>query len=464
MPTTRTEHDSLGEIEIPADRLWGAQTQRALAHFAVGREKMPREILGAYALIKKSCALANASLGEITPQQAGLIVRVCDEILGGRLDGHFPLPPWISGSGTQFNMNVNEVIANRASELDNEAVGSHSPLHPNDHVNRSQSSNDTFPTALHVGAALALQRALIPALQQLEFATAHKASLWAGLVKVGRTHLMDAVPMTAGQEWSAFASQLAACRADVEHALAGLYPLPLGGTALGTGIGAPAGFAARAVNQLANFSGLPFCPADNRFALQASHDALARVSAALRTLASVLFKIANDIRLLASGPLCGFSELILPENEPGSSIMPGKVNPTQCEMLAMVALQAIANDHAVALGNAAGSLQLNVYKPLIGRNLIESANLLGDAMASFRQYLIDGCVPDEARMADYSDRALMRVTALSVHIGYEKAAQIARFALTRRIPLRDAALQMGVAPELFDRVCDAYRMTQPPDA
>ncbi|RQW25337.1 class II fumarate hydratase [Rhodobacteraceae bacterium CH30] len=458
MKSQRTEYDSMGPVEIADGRLWGAQTQRALAHFAIGETPMPHALLSAYARLKKACALANSELGQLTAAQSALICQVCDEILAGRHDAQFPLPPWISGSGTQFNMNVNEVIANRASELAGEAPGSHQPLHPNDHVNRSTSSNDTFPTAMHIAAALATHQHVLPALARLQHGCADKGREWNGLLKVGRTHLMDAVPMRMGQEWQAFASQLLAAHADISHALAGVMQLALGGTAVGSGLGAPPGFAQAAILHLANFTGLPFREADDHFAAQGAHDALARLSASLKTLAAILFKIASDVRLLASGPRCGLAELKLPDNEPGSSIMPGKVNPTQCEMLAMVALQIMANDQAVTLGNAGGMLQMNVYKPLIIRNLLESLRLAGDAMDSFNRHLVANCQADSARLARDVESTLMRVTALAPVIGYEQAARIAQLALTQDLPLRVAALQMGVEAALLDKLCDASAM------
>ena len=446
MPT-RIEHDSLGPVEIDSGRLWGAQTQRALLHFDIGTERLPADMIRAYARIKRACAIVHGEAGRLDAEQAAAIVTVCDELLAGRWDDEFPLSVWNSGSGTQFNMNVNEVIANRASQLAGQPPGSHRPLHPNDHVNLAQSTNDTFPTAMHLAAATLLAGQLLPALARLHDAVAARAAEWNDLWKTGRTHLMDATPLTLGQEWSGYAAMLAAAMTDLAHVQPVLHELTLGGTAVGSGINAPPGFADEVIARLAAETGLPLRPVANRFAAQGAHDALVRLSAALRTLAGSLFKIANDIRLLASGPRCGLAELQLPANEPGSSIMPGKVNPTQCEALTMLALQVMGNDMAVTLGNASGWLEMNVYKPLIIHNLLQSLRLLADGMTSFGRYLVEGCRPDPERLAQWLEASLMRVTALTPHIGYERAAAIARHAHENGLTLREAATGFGQVAE-----------------
>ena len=446
MPT-RIEHDSLGPVEIDSARLWGAQTQRALLHFAIGDERLPADMIRAYARIKRACAIVHGEAGRLDAEQAAAIVTVCDELLAGRWDDEFPLSVWNSGSGTPFNMNVNEVIANRASQLAGQPPGSHRPLHPNDHVNLAQSTNDTFPTAMHLAAATLLAGQLLPALARLHDAVAARAAEWNDLWKTGRTHLMDATPLTLGQEWSGYAAMLAAAMTDLAHVQPVLHELTLGGTAVGSGINAPPGFADEVIARLAAETGLPLRPVANRFAAQGAHDALVRLSAALRTLAGSLFKIANDIRLLASGPRCGLAELQLPANEPGSSIMPGKVNPTQCEALTMLALQVMGNDMAVTLGNASGWLEMNVYKPLIIHNLLQSLRLLADGMTSFGRYLVEGCRPDPERLAQWLEASLMRVTALTPHIGYERAAAIARHAHENGLTLREAATGFGQVAE-----------------
>ncbi|MCG9107539.1 class II fumarate hydratase [Laribacter hongkongensis] len=446
MPT-RIEHDSLGPVEIDSGRLWGAQTQRALLHFDIGTEHLPADMIRAYARIKRACAIVHGEAGRLDAEQAAAIVTVCDELLAGRWDNEFPLSVWNSGSGTPFNMNVNEVIANRASQLAGQPPGSHRPLHPNDHVNLAQSTNDTFPTAMHLAAATLLAGQLLPALARLHDAVAARAAEWNDLWKTGRTHLMDATPLTLGQEWSGYAAMLAAAMTDLAHVQPVLHELTLGGTAVGSGINAPPGFADEVIARLAAETGLPLRPVANRFAAQGAHDALVRLSAALRTLAGSLFKIANDIRLLASGPRCGLAELQLPANEPGSSIMPGKVNPTQCEALTMLALQVMGNDMAVTLGNASGWLEMNVYKPLIIHNLLQSLRLLADGMTSFGRYLVEGCRPDPERLAQWLEASLMRVTALTPHIGYERAAAIARHAHENRLTLREAATGFGQVAE-----------------
>ncbi len=459
---TRTETDSLGAIEVPADVLWGPQTQRSLGHFRIGREPMPHELIGAYAVIKRACAEVNHRNHDLDDERYRLIARVCDEILAGHHDRMFPLPVWISGSGTQFNMNVNEVIANRASQIAGTPVGSKTPVHPNDHANMSQSSNDTFPTAMHVAAALAVKERLVPAITALRYAIALKAAEWKDIVKVGRTHLQDATPLTLGQEWSGYADMLGDDIERLEDALDGVFRLTIGGTAVGTGINAPRGFGEAVAAEIAERTKLPFTSAPNKFAAQGAHDALVQLSGTLRTLAASLYKIANDVRLLACGPRAGFAELVLPSNEPGSSIMPGKVNPTQAEALTMVAVQVMANDVAVGFGDASGYLEMNVYKPLIIHNLLQSIDLLADASSSFRQHLVEGTRPNRARIQEDVDRSLMLVTALSPLIGYDKCSEIAHYALEHDLTLKEAALKLRyVTEEEFDRVIDPAKMVRP---
>ena len=378
MPTTRKERDSFGEIDVPADKLWGAQTQRALEHFSIGRDLMPPEMIDAYAILKKAAAIANHASGRLRDEPFRLIVEVCDELLAGRHRDMFPLSVWMSGSGTQFNMNVNEVIANRAAQLAGAPLGERAPIHPNDHVNMSQSTNDTFPSAMAIAAATGVKRRLMPAVQALRDAIAAKAESWSGIVKIGRTHMQDATPLTLGQEWSGYAAMLADDLERLEGALTGVYQLALGGTAVGTGVNAAPGFADAATAEIARLTGLPFVSAPNKFAVQGAHDALVHLSGALRTLAISLYKIANDIRLMSCGPRAGFAELILPANEPGSSIMPGKVNPTQAEAMTMVAVQVMGNDVAVGFGGAGGYLEMNVYKPLIIYNVAHSITILSE--------------------------------------------------------------------------------------
>jgi fumarate hydratase class II len=462
MSDERIERDSMGEVRVPADKLWGAQTQRSLEHFSIGGDLIPRELIGAYALLKKAAALANRQAGRLTDEQARLIVQTCDEILTGRHHDMFPLHVWMTGSGTQFNMNVNEVVSNRCCQLAGTPLGSKQPVHPNDHVNMSQSSNDTFPSAMHVAAAIGVRERLLPSIEALHDATAAKADAWKDIVKIGRTHMQDAAPLTLGQEWSGYASALDDNLANLRHALQGVYRLALGGTAVGTGLNSSAGFADAAVAELARLAGLPFVPAPNKFAAQGAHDALVVLSGALRALASSLYKFANDVRLLSCGPRCGLHELTIPENEPGSSIMPGKVNPTQCEALAMIAVQVMANDVAVGFGNASGYLEMNVYKPLIIANVMQSIRILADGCHNFRVFLIEGTVPNRKQIDDYVARSLMLVTALSPVIGYDKASQIAHYANDNDLPLKEAALKLGFVNEAdFDRIVDPRKMVHP---
>ncbi len=459
---TRVESDSLGKIEIAADRLWGAQTQRSLHYFSIGTELMPREMVQAYAWLKKACAEANRRAGRLDGRQAALIAHVCDEILAGQHQDMFPLHVWMTGSGTQFNMNVNEVIANRCCQLAGTPLGSKTPVDPNDDVNMSQSTNDNFPSAMHVAAGVGVTRRLIPAVAALRDAIAAKATLWADIIRIGRTHLQDATPLTLGQQWSGYAAMLDGNLAELDQALIDVWPLTLGGTAVGTGLNAPADFAQTAVTEIARLTDLPFQMVANRFAAQGGHNGLVRLSGALRTLAVTLTKIANDIRLVASGPRAGLGELILPENEPGSSMMPGKVNPTQCEALTMVAAQVMANDVAVGLGGAGGQLEMNVYKPLIIYNLCQSITLLADGSTNFRRFLIEGAEPHRRNIAQHLDRSLMLVTALAPVIGYAKAAEIAHHASVHDLTLREAALELGhVSAADFDRIVDPRRMIGP---
>ncbi|MCW2286627.1 fumarate hydratase class II [Rhodoblastus acidophilus] len=458
----RIEQDALGEVRVPAEKLWGAQTQRALQNFAIGREKMPPELVEAYALLKKACARANAALGRLDKEKAGLIETACDEILGGGQAENFPLPVWISGSGTQFNMNVNEVIANLCCRRAGTALGSKIPVHPNDDANRSQSSNDTFPSAMHIAAALTATRRLIPAVAALRDSLAAKARAWSDIVRIGRTHLQDATPLTLGQEFGGFASLLDDSLERIDDALKGVYRLALGGTAVGTGVNAPKNFGEAAIMELAALTQHPFVAAPNPFAAQGSHDALVHFSGVLRTLAGSLKKIADDIRLEACGPRAGLGELLLPENEPGSSIMPGKVNPTQTEVLTMIAMQVSANDVAVGLGGAGGHLQMNAQKPLIIHNLLQSMLLVADGCVSFRQNLVEGLQPNRQKIAENVARSLMLVTALVPMIGYDRAAQIAHHAAAKNLSLREAALALNlVSGEDFDKWVDPRKMIGP---
>ena len=459
---TRWERDSLGEIEVPANRYWGAGTQRSLLHFAIGEDLMPKEVIRALALVKKAAALANRELGRLPAEKAALILRAAEEVIEGKLDGNFPLHVWMTGSGSQSNMNVNEVIANRAIELAGGVLGSKVPIHPNDHVNMSQSTNDVFPTAMHLAAAAAIQERLRPKVRKMRDALDEKAKSWADLVKIGRTHLMDAVPLTLGQEFSGYVGMLDDNLERIEGALPGLYRLALGGTAVGTGLNAPKGFGALAIRHLADLTGLPFVCAPNKFTVMGAHDALVMASAVLKTLAVSLYKIANDIRLLGSGPRAGLHELDLPANEPGSTIMPGKVNPTQCEALAMVAVQVMGYDAAVAFAGAGGHLELNIYKPLLIFNVIQSIKILADTCNNFTDFLVKGLKPNPGQIDAYLHRSLMLVTALSPVIGYDQAAEIAHLAHTQGLTLKEAALKLGyISGEDFDRLVDPYKMAHP---
>jgi fumarate hydratase, class II len=462
MSDVRIETDSLGEVRVPADKLWGAQTQRSLEHFSIGDDLMPRELITAYAFLKKAAANANHAGKRLDDRTCALIVAVCDEILAGKHFDMFPLHVWTTGSGTQFNMNVNEVIANRCSQLAGTALGSKNPVHPNDHVNMSQSSNDTFPSAMHIAAAIGVTRRLLPSVTALMEAIAVKAAEWADIIKIGRTHLQDATPLTLGQEWSGYAGMLADDLERIETTLKGVYRLALGGTAVGTGINAEPGFAEAAAAEVAALTGLPFVSAPNKFTVQGAHDALVQLSGTLRTLAVSLYKIANDIRLMSCGPRAGFAELLIPENEPGSSIMPGKVNPTQCEALTMLAVQVMANDVAVGFGGAGGHLEMNVYKPLMIFNVANSIRLLSDGCTSFRKFLVEGTRPNLKRIKQFVDQSLMLVTALVPVIGYDKAAKIAHYAMEHDLTLKEAALKLGfVSEQDFDRIVDPAKMVKP---
>src|SRR5271169_1754374 len=459
---TRTESDSMGKIEVPANVYWGAQTQRSLLHFNIGRDTMPPELIRAFGTLKKACALVNQDLGKLPADKAKLIVQAADEVIAGKLDDQFPLRIWQTGSGTQTNRNVNEVIANRAIELAGGELGSKDPVHPNDDVNRSQSSNDAFPTAMHIAAVLELRRRLVPAIVALRDALDAKASAFAGITKIGRTHLMDAVPLTLGQEFSGYVAQLDADLVRVERSRSDLYELAAGGTAVGTGLNTHPEFGDRVAAELARASGAPFKSAANKFAALAANDALVAAHGALKTLAAALMKIANDVRWLASGPRSGLGEISIPENEPGSSIMPGKVNPTQCEALTMLCCQVFGNDVAINIGGASGNFELNVFKPLIAHNFMQSVRMLADGMASFEEHCVRGIAPNRERIAEQMECSLMLVTALTPHIGYDRAAEIAKRAHCDCITLKQAALALGyVTAEDFDGWVRAEGMTGP---
>jgi len=458
----RKETDSLGEVSVPADKLWGAQTQRSLEHFSIGKDLIPREMITAYAVLKKAAANANYAGKRLNDQQFKLIVQVCDEILAGQHADMFPLHVWMTGSGTQFNMNVNEVISNRCSQLAGTPLGSKAPVHPNDHVNMSQSSNDSFPTAMNIAAAVNVKQKLVPAVKALRDAIDAKANEWQNIVKIGRTHMQDATPLTLGEEWSGYVGVLDDDLERVADALKSVYRLALGGTAVGTGINAAPDFGEAASAEIAKLTNLPFVSAPNKFTVQGAHDALVQLSGALRTLAVSLYKVANDIRLMSCGPRAGFAELIIPANEPGSSIMPGKVNPTQAEALTMIAVQVMANDVAVGFGGAGGYLEMNVYKPLIIFNITHSITILADGCTNFRKFLVEGTKPNLKKIKEYVDRSLMLVTALSPVIGYDQASRIAHYALDNDLTLKEAALKLGfVTEQEFDRVVDPTKMVHP---
>ncbi len=455
----RREFDSMGDVQVPAGRYWGAQTQRSLIHFSIGNDKMPKEVYHAYGTVKKACALVNAAEGRLAQWKADAIVRAADETIAGQLDDHYPLYVWQTGSGTQSNMNVNEVISNRCIQLLGGTLGSQEPVAPNDDVNMGQSSNDTFPTAMHIAALTEIDTKLLPQLEALTREIEVKAQDWKDVVKIGRTHLEDAVPLTVGQEWSGYAAQLRACIEAVADSRRGLLALAVGGTAVGTGLNAPEGFSEKVAAKVAELTGKPFVTAPNKFMAQGSLDAMVRANAALRGLAVALMKIANDMRWLASGPRCGLGELLLPQNEPGSSIMPGKVNPTQCEAMVMIAIQVLGEDNAVSFAGSQGNFELNAMRPIIINNFLHSARILGDGCEKFRLFSIEGTTLNEKRIAHYVAQSVMLVTALSPAIGYEKSAKIAQKAMKDDSTLREAALASGdVNAAAYDKVMDPKGM------
>jgi fumarate hydratase class II len=460
----RKESDSMGEIEVPANHYWGAQTQRSLIHFAIGDDHMPKQVYHAYGYVKKAAALVNSAAGRLESWRADAISYVADEIIAGKLDSEFPLYVWQTGSGTQSNMNVNEVISNRAIQLLGGELGSKAPIHPNDHVNMAQSSNDTFPTAMHIASALEIKKYLLPRVEALAAAIEEKAKQWYHVVKIGRTHLEDAVPLTVGQEWSGYAVQLRDAVRLIDNSLYGIYELAAGGTAVGTGLNAPLHFAEEIAAKIAELTGSPFITAPNKFAAQGSLDAMVNAHAALRSLSVALMKIANDMRWLASGPRCGLGELILPANEPGSSIMPGKVNPTQCEAMVMICIQVIGDDSAVAFAGSQGNFELNAMRPIIINNFLHSARILADGCEKFRVFSVEGTTLNEKRIANFVQNSLMLVTALSPVIGYDKASKIAHKALDEETTLKQAALATGwIDEKTFDEVVDPKKMVFPND-
>jgi fumarate hydratase class II len=462
MTEIRKETDSLGEVDVAADKLWGAQTQRSLEHFSIGHDLIPREMIATYAILKKAAANANHAGKRLDDERHRLIGQVCDEMGAGQHQDMFPLHVWMTGSGTQFNMNVNEVISNRCCQIAGTPLGSKRPVHPNDDVNMSQSSNDSFPSAMYIAAAVGVTQRLIPAVRSLGDSIAAKAEEWKNIVKIGRTHMQDATPLTLGQEWSGYAGAISDDLDRLDDALKGVYRLALGGTAVGTGINSAPGFAEAAAAGIAELTGLPFVSAPNKFTVQGSHDALVQLSGTLRTLAVSLYKIGNDLRLMSCGPRAGFAELTIPENEPGSSIMPGKVNPTQAEALTMIAAQVMANDLAVGFGGAGGYLEMNVYKPLIIFNLMHSITIITGGCTNFRKFLVEGTRPNLKKIGEYVDRSLMLVTALVPIIGYDKASEIAHHAMDNDLTLKSAALQLGYVTEAeFDQVVDPAKMVRP---
>jgi len=459
---TRIETDSMGPIAVPSDRYWGAQTQRSLHHFDIGDDGMPRELIRAFGVLKRAAAVTNRKLGKLAAAEAELIVQAADEVIAGELDDHFPLRVWQTGSGTQTNMNANEVIANRAIELAGGALGSKDPIHPNDHVNCGQSSNDTFPTAMHIAAVERIVHDLLPSVQRLRQALADKAAAFDDIIKIGRTHLMDAVPLTLGQEFSGYVAQLDKGLQRLEASLPELYELALGGTAVGTGLNTHPDFAETVAAEIARSTQLPFVTAPNKFAALAAHDAIAATSGTLKTLAAALMKIANDLRWLGSGPRCGLGELQLPANEPGSSIMPGKVNPTQCEAMTMVCVQVMGNDAAIAFAASQGNFELNVFKPVMMHNLLHSIRLLTDACRTFTDYLVVGLVPNREQIQQFLENSLMLVTALNPVIGYDQAAQVAKKAYAENLTLRAACLQLGfLTGAEFDQQVRPAQMVRP---
>ena len=462
MSNVRKEYDSMGEIDVAADRLWGAETQRSLQYFSIGKDLIPREMIQAFAILKQAAANANHQAGRLSDTKHALIMAVCAEILAGQHADMFPLHVWMTGSGTQFNMNVNEVISNRACQLAGTPLGSKTPVHPNDDVNMSQSSNDTFPTGMCIAAALGVTGRLAPSVQALHDALDKKATEWADIVKIGRTHMQDAVPITLGQEWSGYAAMLSDNQERLADALHGVYQLALGGTAVGTGLDAAPGFAEAATAEIARLTRLPFVSAANKFAVQGAHDAMVHLSGTFRTLATSLYKIANDIRLMSCGPRAGFGELTIPANEPGSSIMPGKVNPTQAEALTMIAVQVMGNDVAVGFGGASGYLEMNVYKTVIIHNIMHSLCILTDGCTNFRKFLVEGTKPNLRTIQRHVENSVMLVTALTPVIGYDKAAEVANYAMDHDLTLKAAAMKLDVVSEAeFDRIVDPLKMVHP---
>jgi len=457
----RREFDSLGDVEVPADRYWGAQTQRSLEHFNIGHDRMPKEVYHAYGYVKKAAAVVNTAAGRLPAWKGQLIEQVCDEVISRRLDADFPLYVWQTGSGTQSNMNVNEVISNRCIQLVGGTLGSQEPVHPNDHVNMGQSSNDTFPTAMHIAAYTMATTKTIPALTRLRDAIDANSKKWAGVVKIGRTHLEDAVPLTVGQEWSGYAGALEDAIAEVVRVTGGLLEVAMGGTAVGTGLNAPEGFGEQVAAQIAQMTGFPFVTAPNKFTAQGTLDRMVRAHGGLKAAAVTLFKIANDLRWLGSGPRTGIGELIFPANEPGSSIMPGKVNPTQAEAMLMVAIQVIASDVAVTMGGAEGNFELNAFRPILISNYLHSALIMADMCDHFREFMVEGTTLNQKKLTENIDRSVMMVTALSPVIGYDKAAEISSYAIGHDLTLKAAALAKGVSEDLFDKVVIPLNLTRP---
>ncbi len=458
----RIETDSLGKIRVPSEKLWGAQTQRCLENFNNGEDLIPSEMIDSYAILKKATAKVNFQEGKLDKEKRDLIVQVCDEILEGHHADQFPLHVWISGSGTQFNMNVNEVISNRCSQIVEEPLGSKTPVHPNDHVNMSQSSNDSFPTAMYIATAKSMIERLMPSLNHLKNSLNVKAQEWEDIVKIGRTHMQDATPLTLGQEFSGYVGMLEDNFDRLEDSLETVYHLALGGTAVGTGINSSLEFGEKTAKEISKLTGLPFITAPNKFTVQGAHDGLVMISGALKTLATSLYKISNDIRILSCGPRCGINEIHIPSNEPGSSIMPGKVNPTQCEALAMISVQVIANDVAVTMGGIGGYLEMNAYKPLMIHNLLQSIAIMADGCQNFSKFLVEGMEPNEKQIKYFLDRSLMLVTALSPLIGYDKASQVAHYALDKDITLKKAAMELNfISEEEFDRAMNPAEMVHP---
>jgi fumarate hydratase class II len=456
----RREFDSLGDVEVPADRYWGAQTQRSLEHFNIGNDRMPKEVYHAYGYVKKAAAVVNTRAGRMPEWKGGLIERVSDEVIKRELDADFPLYVWQTGSGTQSNMNLNEVISNRCIQLVGGKLGSQEPVHPNDHVNMGQSSNDTFPTAMHIAAYKMATQKTIPSLKRLRDALESKSKKWVDVVKIGRTHLEDAVPLTVGQEWSGYVGALDDAIAEVEHATRGLLKLAIGGTAVGTGLNAPLGFGDQVAAEIASMTGMPFESASNKFTAQGTLDRIVRAHAGLKAAAVTLFKIANDLRWLGSGPRTGIHELILPANEPGSSIMPGKVNPTQAEAMLMVAIQIISSDVAVTMGGAEGNFELNAFRPILINNYLHSALIMADMCDHFREFMVEGAELNDPKLKENIEQSVMMVTALSPIIGYDKASVISHYAIDHDLTLKQAALDNGVSEELYDKVVHPLALTK----